>query len=197
MEIIRQVNKVFKKAKRVKSQLVIPDLGNLNDLKIVAYGDSSFSNLSDGGSQGGHIIFLVGSKKKYFPLSWQSRRIRRLVKSTQAAETLALVDLAEACFYYRKFILDLLGIPDIVQNIQITCKTDNNGLYDSIHSSTQILDKRLRLEMGILREMLAKREIHNFEWISTDKQIADALTKKGVASYKIMGHVANPKMPLL
>ena len=196
VESIRQVNKVIKKAKRVKSQLVIPDLGDLHDLKIVAYGDSSFSNLSDGGSQGGYIIFLVGSNKRYFPLSWQSRRIRRLCKSTQAAETLALVDLAESCFYYRKFILDLLEIPDTVINIPITCKTDNNGLYDSIHSSTQILDKRLRLEMSILREMLSKREIHSFEWIPTDKQIADALTKKGVASYKVMGHVANPKLPL-
>ena len=142
------------------------------------------------------MIFLVGSNGKYLPLSWQSRRVRRLCKSTQAAETLALVDLAEACVYYRKFVLDLLGIPDSVKNIPITCRTDNNGLYDSIHSSTQILDKRLRLEMGILREMLSRKEISSFEWIPTEEQIADALTKKGVASYKVMGHVAYPKLPL-
>ena len=197
VESIRQVNKIIKKAKRVKSQLVIPNLGDLCDLQIVAYGDSSFSNLSDGGSQGGHIIFLVGSNNEYFPLSWQSRRIRRLCKSTQAAETLALVDLAEACVYYRKFILDFLGIKDIVRNIPITCKTDNNGLYDSIHSSTQILDKRLRLEMGILREMLSRGEINSIDLIPTDKKVADTLTKKGVASYKVMGHVANPKLPLV
>ena len=32
-------------------------------------------------------------------------------------------------------------------------------MHDSSHSSTQILDKRLRIEMAILREMLSKKEI--------------------------------------
>ena len=108
-----------------------------------------------------------------------------------------MVDLAEACYFYRKFILNLLGIPDNFENIPIVCRTDNNGLFDSIHSSTQILDVRLRLEIGILREMLSKKEISKFEWVPTNQQIADVFTKKGVASYKVMGYVAEPKLPLV
>ena len=32
-------------------------------------------------------------------------------------------------------------------------------MHDSSHSSTQILDKRLRIEMAILREMFSNKEI--------------------------------------
>lgn len=52
----------------------IPDLGNQEHLKIVAYSDASFANLTDGGSQGGYILFLVRSNK-YMPITWQSKRI--------------------------------------------------------------------------------------------------------------------------
>ena len=195
VECIKQVNKTVKKAKKEKSQIIIPDLGRLDNLSIVGYSDASFANLRDGGSQGGYIIFLVGSNKNYMPIAWQSKRIKRVVKSTLAAETLAMVDLAEACIFYRKLLLDLLHWEDDKENIPITCKTDNSCMYDSVHSTTQILDKRLRIEMAILREMLFKRELSNIAWIPTDIQVADALTKKGVPSFKILGYVSEPKVP--
>ena len=62
---IKCVNKAVKKAKKEKSQLVIPDLGNLNKLQILAFSDASFMNLNDGGSQGGYVIFLVGDNGNY------------------------------------------------------------------------------------------------------------------------------------
>ena len=45
--------------------------------------------------------------------------------------------------------------------------------------------------------MLSKKEISKFEWVPTNQQIADVFTKKGVASYKVMGYVAEPKLPLV
>ena len=64
----------------------------------------------------------------------------------------------------------------------ITCKTDNKGVYAAAHSSTQISDKRLRIELAILREMLSKQEIRDIQWVPTDKQIADIFTKNGLLS---------------
>lgn len=193
VECIKQANRVVKKAKKEKSQIDIPDLGNLKHLKIVAYSDASFANLTDGGSQGGYILFLVGNNNKYMTIAWQSKLIRRVVKSTLAAETLAMVDMSEACLFYRKLLLELLQLKDETENIKIICKTDNSCLYDSVHSSTQILDKRLRIEMAILREMLDRKEIAEFSWIPTDEQVADSLTKKGVPSFKILGFISEPK----
>ena len=138
-ECLKQANREVKRAKKKKkkkkkSQIDIPDLGNLEQLKIVTHSDTSFGNLTDGGSQGGYIHFLVGNNDKYMPIAWQSKRIRRVIKSTLPAETLAMVDLAEACIFYRKFLLEILQLKDNSDNIKIFCKTDNSCLYDSIHS---------------------------------------------------------------
>ena len=52
--MLKQENvKYLKQANR----MVKKDLGNLEQLKIVVYSDTSFSNLTDGGSQGGYTFF--------------------------------------------------------------------------------------------------------------------------------------------
>ena len=103
-------------------------------------------------------FFGFGSNDKYMPIACQSKRIRRVVKSILAAETFAVVDLADVCIFYRKFLLEILQLKYNCDNIKIFSKTDNSCLYDSVHSSTQILDKRLRIEMDILREMIERKE---------------------------------------
>ena len=80
------------------------------------------------------------------PIALQSKRIRRVIKSTLAAETLAM---AEASIFHRKFLSEILQLKDNSDNITIFCKTDNSCLYDLVHSSTQILDWRLRIEIAI------------------------------------------------
>ena len=163
VECIKQINRTIKKAKKEKSQIHIPNLGNPKLLQIIAYSDASFANLTDGGSQGGYIIFLVGNNNQYMPIAWQSKRIKRIVKSTFGAETLTMVDLTEACFYYRKLILDLLQLEDHPTNIKITCKTDNSCLYDAVHSTTQILDKRLWIEMAkSLEKWLTEEKLQRY-----------------------------------
>ena len=57
-----------------------------------------FANLKNGLSQGGFIIFLCKSDKNYAPISWKSRKFQRVVRSTLAAETLAMEEALEECF---------------------------------------------------------------------------------------------------
>ena len=91
------------------------------------------------------------------------------------------------------YFLFTLQVKDNIDNIKIFCKTDNSCLYHSAHSSTQILDKRLHIEMTVLREMLERKEITEISWVPTDTQIADPLTKKGVPSFKILGFMSELK----
>ena len=184
--IIAQINKTIRKAKKESSQIHIPKLGRVEKFSIIGYSDASFANVHDVSSHGGYIIYLLGENGRTAPVAWQSRKLKRVVKSTQAAETLALVDLAEASFYFRSLILELLHMSDHSENIPIHCRTDNSGLLESIYSSTQILDKRLRIETALLREMIEKREISSVQWVPSVAQLADALTKKGVPSAKIL-----------
>ena len=67
--------------------------------KVVLFTDAAFGNLSDGGSQGGHIIFLVDKHNKSYLISWQSKCIKCIVCSTSAAETIAVIDGVESAIY--------------------------------------------------------------------------------------------------
>ena len=51
--------------------------------------------MDDGGSQGGYLIFSSDGQGNRNSISWQSRRVKRVVKYTLAAEALALVDAAQ------------------------------------------------------------------------------------------------------
>ena len=53
-------NKGIRKAKSQNTKLEFPNLGNIEEARIVGYADASFKNLKGGASQGGYLIFLQG-----------------------------------------------------------------------------------------------------------------------------------------
>ena len=82
---ILAANKVLKKLQNDVT-INLPPLHDINQLKFVVHSDASYANLNDGGSQGGYIILLSDDvSKKLSPIAWQSKRIKRVVKSTLAA----------------------------------------------------------------------------------------------------------------
>ena len=189
---IIQLNKVVRKAKKEEIVLRIPNIGRLEDAKIICYSDASFGTLNDGGSQGGYVIFLSNSDSSVvIPIAWQSRRVRRVVKSTLAAETLALVDAAETSFWICCILQDLIRS---VTTIPIDCRTDCQSLVDASHSSKPILDKRLRVDISIIREMLQKKEIEKLLWLTTKEQLADCLTKTGAATSQLLQVFAEARL---
>ena len=84
---------------------------------------------------------------------WQSKRVKRVVKSTMASETLMMVEAAEASFWIRDLFNEILKVRSNMY-APIQCIIDNHQLYDAIFSIRQILDKRLRIDIAILREMV-------------------------------------------
>ena len=88
-------NKALRKLKSSDIQFRFPRGLDLSSCSIVVFCDASFANLPDNGSQGAQIIFLIDNSGRYCVLNWQSRRIRRVVNSTIAAECLAALDAVE------------------------------------------------------------------------------------------------------
>ena len=156
--------------------------GSPYDFKIIAYNDSSLGNLNDGGSQGGFIIYLVDEDNICSPIMWRSKKLRRVVKSAMAAETLIQVDSAETSYWLATLLSEMLYGQSNYQNKIIECNTDNHQLYDSVLSIRPVQDKRLRIEISISREMLNKKEINKINWIEKHFQIANCLTKSGASS---------------
>ena len=71
------------------------------------------------------------------------------------------------------------------KRLPIEIVTDNKSLCDALHSDKSVTDKRLRIEIGSLKEMLQTKDIVKVHWVETKYQLADALTKMG-ASTKLL-----------
>lgn len=177
-------NKIVRKAKSNRVSLKYSNLGLNSDLKLVVFTDAAFANLSDGGSQGAHLVFLVGKNGKCNLLSWKSKRIRRVVRSTLAAETLAMSDGLDTAFFLATLWNEVLfGNPEL-PCLPIEVYTDNCSLCAAVHSCKNVIDKRLRIDIGSLREMMQQHRV-SVSWVSTDEQLADCLTKNSASSVSL------------
>lgn len=78
------------------------------------------------------IIFLKGTNGKTCPIAWSAKKIRRVLKSTLAAEALSLVEGLDVCYFVRSIIREMFQVKDIV----IKCFNDNKSL--SKHSLHKI-----------------------------------------------------------
>ena len=112
-----------------------PNLGSLKEARIVGYNDAAFANLKDSGSQGGFIIFLAGSNGNYAPIHWQSKKIKCVVKSTIAAETIELLEAAEHCFFIRTVLCEIYKLNAKEDVLPVHLFTDNHSLYEAAYST--------------------------------------------------------------
>jgi len=183
-------NKVLKKLQN-DVKVNIPPLDDINCLKFVVHSDASYANLSDGGSQGGYVICLSNSEtSKLSPIAWQSKRIKRVVKSTLAAEMLALVEAAEAGYWLQSILNELL----CTNGCKIECYIDSQSLYNAAYSTTSLSDKRLRVDVAIVREMLQKGEIQKLVWVPSGSMLADCLTKRGASTLTMVQVLTNNQL---
>ena len=174
---ILKINKLVDRVKNQCFKLSFPPMRKIGECFIECFSDASFGNLPDSGSQGGMIILLCDNDGKKCPIHWQSRKIRRVVKSTLAAETLALADCVDEAIHITGLISEILNIP----MLKIYCYVDNRSLVDALKSSKPVDGKRLRIEMAVIKEMISKHEIESVTWIPTSSMIANCLTKGGAS----------------
>lgn len=183
---ILQLNKVISRVRTDNIQLHMPRLSRLENCYLECFSDASFANLVGSGSQGGFIIFLRGEDERC-PIYWQSKRIRRVVKSTLSAEALALLDCLEAAVYLARILQEISGCG----NLKIRSFVDNKSLVDSLHSSRSVDDKRLRIDIAVLRGMLERGEVAEVAWVDASGQLADCLTKKGASPERLRAAISN------
>ena len=109
--------------------------------------------------------------------------MKRIVKSTIAAETLALLDGLETAYLVSKIAAEVIHNGEI-ESLPVVGITDNRNLADTAHSSSLIEDKRLLIEMSIIRQMINREEVQ-LKWIKSGEQVSDVLTKIGASGVKL------------
>ena len=186
-EDLHKVNKIIKYIKNEDLSLTFPTLSCIEDIEIAVFADASLGNLRGGASQAGFIILLTDTMR-CTPLMWNSYKLKRVVNNTLAAETLSVSEALDYAFFYAKSYGEVLYNKNDV-TIPITCITDSKSLYKASQTTHQITQKRLLIDISIIREMIEKKEI-KLKWIETKYQLANSLTKIG-ASNKLLNHVVS------
>ena len=179
-------NKIIKKVKSDSVLLKYQHLGNDSSIYILAFTDASLGNLDDGATQGGHFIALCGENGYISPLIWQSKRIRRVVRSTLAGETLALAEGMDCAIFLATLYSELTTGTADPKIIPIICMTDNKSLCEAIKSTKYVSERRLRLEISHIKELINDKQIQELKWMDTKHQLADCLTKKGASPYELL-----------
>ena len=108
----------------------------------------------------------------FCPVGWGSKRLRRVVRSTFAGETLIASEALDEVIYLADTWTELGG--DKVDRI---IRTDSMSLYDHVLLKGNCKEKRLNVEINALKEALQQGELTRLEWVDSQSQLADALTK--------------------
>ena len=157
---------------------------------LICCADASFGNIDDKDygektrSQGGYVLGVGGAGDNMRFLKCVSMSIRRVCRSTLAAEANAVIEATESCDYLKSVVTVLLNpdmsLPDVAnqkEGIKTTWYTDVKSLYDLITKDTsRPAEKRLRIVLAQLREMATETKVA-VQWIDTQLMLADALTK--------------------
>ena len=156
------------------------------NIQIIFYSDASVGNLfTESGNQAdsgrGYLVFVSNGKTANL-VDWSSRKIKRVVHSAFAAETLACNDGMGAAIYVRQILSEILYGDPKLRVIPIHGFIDSNQLLQSIQSTKQCEEKRLRLDVSEIQECVERGDIESITWVPTQKMLADCLTKKGANS---------------
>ena len=150
-----------------------------NNSMLVVFCDAAFANLKDGSSQCGFIILIMSKTGKCCTLSWQSRKIKRVCKSTLAAESWAMIEAIETC--------------EVIVVQLCESVTDCKSLFDAIKTSNNVEDKGLRIPIACLRQRVNNNEM-TVKWIRTKNQLADPFTKAGASSTLLRAVLSNGEL---
>ena len=99
-----RANKLVKKLKLEDVAVFYPHLEG--DLRMVSFSDAAHANLSDRvSSGGGHVVLLVDDRgEQGHVLALRANKIKRVVRSTLAAEALALQEALEHVPYLKNLL---------------------------------------------------------------------------------------------
>ena len=165
-----------------KISILFPRLSG--KLSIITHSDASFANLIDTVSSGqGHVVFLADEQQRVAPISWSANKIKRVVSSTLAAKALSLQECLNTAEFIRFILAESMRVESA--SIPIFAYVDNNDLYKSLHSTSMVSDKKLRIDIASLKQRMSEGNI-SVTLVESKEMLADCLTKKGADVRKLM-----------
>ncbi len=147
---------------------------NPQKIEVVACIDAAFAVNDDKSSQLGIIVMLRDAATNHVNIvHYSSTKSKRVCKSVLAAELFALVDGFDMAAAVKDAVQRSTGRP----NIPLVLYTDSQSLYGLCISLSQTAERRLQIDLAIIRQAYEAREITTIVWILGESNPADNLTK--------------------
>ena len=132
-------------------------------------------------------MFLKGKNGLAAPITWASRKLKRIVKSPMAAETMVAQDAIDYASLISSIICEIYKLKP--STIPVICVSDSKSLCDTVHTTHVVEDKGLMIDLCCLRQKL-QQNLVNIKWMPSCKQLADCLTKSTASSELLLKIVA-------
>ena len=169
---IKAHNSIVRYLRETKDlSLLFPRL-DASTLRLVVYTDAGHCNVKDGSSQIGYLITLSDKSNNCAIILFSSKKSRRVVRSTTAAEALAFATGFDACFAIQADLSKILQA-----TIPIVMITDSQILFNILTRRRLTTERRMMVDLLATRNSYANREISNILLIPSEFNPAEALTK--------------------
>ncbi len=106
-------------------------------------------------------------------VQFESSKSKRVAKSALASELFAMIEGFDVGFSIREYLQRMVGS----KSVPLTLLTDSKSLYGLVVTLAQNRERRLQIDLELLREAYERREISSVVWISGSENPADDLTK--------------------
>jgi len=175
---VKQARELVEEIKKTKLEIQYGPLGSMDSLYLEIHADASFGNVEDKTrSTAGAVIILRGSLGTGSPIYWRSKVIARVCKSAKSAETCALEDAIDTAINIGRQVHQLRTGKIEDKSCRIIARTDSKGLVDTLNTTKQVEEGRMRLNVHRIKEFQKLKEVDSIRWIPTTHMLADALTK--------------------
>ena len=99
---------------------------------------------------------------------------------------MALTDALDNGIFLATLYSELYyGIADY-KTIPIVSIVDNRSLCEAVKSNKYVSERRLRLEISHIKELLNNGQVKEIKWSESKQQLADCLTKRGASPYELL-----------
>ena len=191
---LKFAKKTLANLKQNKAMLRLSNLEKISKSEIWLFTDASYGNLNGGSdSTQGYVLFMVRPEDgRCAPIDWRANKIDRVVTSSLAAEAVSLTRGLDAAVAFKWTLQQLLGAEG---NIPVRAIIDNKDTFDSVHSTTDVSERKLRREIAVIKQMLREKDLEELIWIRGPHQLADPLTKLGANGETLMQVMQEGKIP--
>jgi hypothetical protein len=141
----------------------------------LTFSDASFHEDASRNRSGALICRTFGleASSTVHVIDYCSHKLRRVARSTKTAETLAASEAYDRSYYCRA----LLRWMKIGAMQGIFLVLDNSSLYADVSTTRTPKEKRLKVDLALLREAFEIGTLSAVIWAESAAQLADALTK--------------------